>query len=82
MIDRIRKMNERQGSSLAVRRPPARGAVLVVRTRRLAGVALAAATLLAGCGQKGPLFLPPPAGAAAQPAASAPAQPGSAASAR
>ena len=52
-------MNESQASSLAARRPPAGGAVL-------ATLALAAA--LAGCGQKGPLYLPEQDGAAGQPA--------------
>lgn len=48
------------------RSTPARGAAL-----------LAAATLalLAGCGQKGPLFLPPPARPASHPATAAPATP-------
>ncbi|MEO5688286.1 MAG: lipoprotein [Burkholderiaceae bacterium] len=60
MVDRIREMNECQGTSLAVRRPPARGAVLA---------ACALLCALAACGQKGPLFLP--AGPAATPAAAA-----------
>ncbi|MFL6695533.1 MAG: LPS translocon maturation chaperone LptM, partial [Vitreoscilla sp.] len=51
MVDRIRGMNERQGSSLAVRRRPARGAVL-------GACALSLGMALAACGQKGPLFLP------------------------
>ena len=53
-------MNESQASSLAARRSPARGAVL------LAG-ALALGSALAACGQKGPLYLPAQAGAAAKP---------------
>ena len=57
-------MNESQGPSLAARRPPAHGAVL-------GACALAAALALAGCGQKGPLFLPAQAGAAATPASAA-----------
>jgi len=55
-------MNERQESSLAGRRGPAPRAVL-----RACALALA----LAGCGQKGPLYLPAQAGPAAKPAASA-----------
>jgi predicted small lipoprotein YifL len=65
MIDRIREMNESQGSSLAVRRPPAHSAVL-------GACALSLAVLLAACGQKGPLFLPAQAGVAAKPAGPAP----------
>jgi predicted small lipoprotein YifL len=64
MVDRIREMNESQGSSLAVRRPPAHGAVL-------AACVLPLALLLAACGQKGPLFLPAQAGVAAKSAAGA-----------
>ena len=54
-------MNERQGSSLAARRAPAHGAVL-------AACALSLGLALAGCGQKGPLYLPAQAGIAATPA--------------
>jgi len=61
MVDRIREMNECQGSSLAARRPPARGAVLAACT-------LSFGLALAGCGQKGPLYLPAQAGIAASPA--------------
>ena len=61
-------MNESQGSSLAVRRPPARGAVL-------GACALSLALVLAACGQKGPLFLPAQAGAAAKPASGVPLAP-------
>jgi predicted small lipoprotein YifL len=65
MVDRIREMNERQGSSLAARRSPAHGAVL-------RGCALSLALAATGCGQKGPLYLPSQAGTVATPA-SAPA---------
>lgn len=58
-------MNESQGSSLAGRRAPAPRAVLG------GALTLAFAVVLAGCGQKGPLFLPDPGGPAARPAASA-----------
>jgi len=68
MVDRIREMNECQGSSLAARRTPARGAVLGT-----CALSLVLASSLAACGQKGPLFLPTQAGAAAKPVASAPA---------
>jgi hypothetical protein len=44
-------MDGSQGSSLAVRGRPARGAVLGACT-------VAFALALAACGQKGPLFLP------------------------
>ncbi|MEP6503768.1 MAG: lipoprotein [Betaproteobacteria bacterium] len=81
MIDRIREMNERQASSLAARRPPATGAVLGARLRGLTCVASAAAALLAGCGQKGPLFLPSQAGTPAQAPASTASTPALAASA-
>ena len=57
-------MNESQASSLAARRPPARGAVL------LAGV-----LALAACGQKGPLFLPSQDGPAAKPPGHLPSAP-------
>jgi predicted small lipoprotein YifL len=69
MIDRIREMNESQASSLAARRLPAHGAVLGAI---LGAAGLSLALLLAGCGQKGPLFLPAQAGTAAKPAAPAP----------
>jgi predicted small lipoprotein YifL len=75
-------MNERQGSSLAAARAPARRAGL--RARALATAAIAGGLLLAGCGQKGPLYLPAQAGPAATAAGAtstaAPAQPASAAS--
>jgi predicted small lipoprotein YifL len=58
MVDRIREMNERQGSSLAARRSPAHGAIL---RACMLSLALAAG----GCGQKGPLYLPAAAGPAA-----------------
>ncbi len=61
-------MNESQGTSLAVRRPPARGAVL-------APCALSLALALAACGQKGPLFLPAQAGVAAKPVTALPSAP-------
>ena len=61
-------MNERQGSSLAGRRRPARGAVL-------GAGALLLALALAACGQKGPLYLPAQAGIAAKPASSLPSAP-------
>jgi predicted small lipoprotein YifL len=64
MVDRIREMNESQGSSLAARRSPARGAVL-------GACALSTALALAACGQKGPLFLPAQAGVAASSASAA-----------
>ena len=65
-------MNERQGSSLAERQRPARGAVLV---------ACAATLLLAlgACGQKGPLYMAAPGGPAATPASQAPSTPAAAA---
>jgi predicted small lipoprotein YifL len=72
MVDRIREMNESQGSSLAARRSPAHGAVLVARALSLA---LLLASSLAACGQKGPLFLPAQAGAAAKPIATLPSAP-------
>ena len=56
-------MNESQGSSLAARRSPARGAVL-------GACVLSTALALAACGQKGPLFLPAQDGVAATNAAS------------
>ena len=59
-------MNERQGSSLAARAAPARGAVLG---------ACALALALAACGQKGPLFLPAQAGVAAKPVSKLPSAP-------
>ena len=62
-------MNESQGSSLAGRRAPAPRAVLGC------ALALAVAIVLAGCGQKGPLFLPPPGGPAARAAANTPSAP-------
>ncbi len=62
-------MNESQGSSLAGRRAPAPRAVLG------GALGFAFAVVLAGCGQKGPLFLPNPGGPAARPAASAPSAP-------
>jgi predicted small lipoprotein YifL len=68
MVDRIREMNESQGSSLAVRRAPARGAVL-------GACALLLASSLAACGQKGPLFLPAQAGVAAKPVQTLPSAP-------
>ena len=61
-------MNERQGSSLAARRRPARGAVL-------GACALSLALALAACGQKGPLFLPAQAGVAAKPVGKLPSAP-------
>jgi predicted small lipoprotein YifL len=61
-------MNERQGSSLAVRRGPALGAVL-------GPCALSLALALAACGQKGPLFLPAQAGVAAKPVSRLPSAP-------
>ena len=61
-------MNESQASSLAARRPPARGAVLVA-------CALALGLALAACGQKGPLFLPARAGVAATPVTRLPSAP-------
>ena len=61
-------MNESQGTSLAVRRPPARGAVL-------APCVLSLALALAACGQKGPLFLPAQAGVAAKPVTALPSAP-------
>ena len=61
-------MNESQGTSLAVRRPPARGAVL-------GPCALSLALALAACGQKGPLFLPAQAGVAAKPVTAPPSAP-------
>ena len=68
MVDRIREMNESQASSLAARRPPARGAVL-------AACVLALGLALAACGQKGPLFLPAQAGVAAKPVSKLPSAP-------
>ena len=65
-------MNESQGSSLAARRAPARGAVLGACALSL-GCVLASS--LAACGQKGPLFLPAQAGVAAKPVASLPSAP-------
>jgi len=61
-------MNERQGSSLAARAAPARGAVL-------GACALALALALAACGQKGPLFLPAQEGMAAKPVSKLPSAP-------
>ncbi len=61
-------MNECQASSLAARRPPARGAVLLA-----CGVALV--SVLAACGQKGPLFLPAQDGLAARPVGKLPSAP-------
>jgi predicted small lipoprotein YifL len=57
MVDRIRQMNERTPSSLAARPGPAARAA---STAWASGAAVAAgiALLLAGCGQKGPLYLP------------------------
>jgi predicted small lipoprotein YifL len=72
MVDRIREMNERQGSSLAARRAPAHGAVL---GSCALGIALALGAALAGCGQKGPLFLPARAGVAATPVTRLPSAP-------
>ena len=63
-------MNESQATSLAVRRPPARGAVLGA-----CALALVLAASLAACGQKGPLFLPAQAGVAAKPASALPSAP-------
>jgi len=60
-------MNERQGSSLAGRSRPVRGAVLGVCALMLA--------VLAACGQKGPLFLPAQQGVAATPASRLPSAP-------
>ena len=59
-------MNESQGSSLAARCRPAPRAVLGVCVFVLA---------LAGCGQKGPLFLPDRAGTAAKPVTRLPSAP-------
>ncbi len=61
-------MNESQGSSLAARRRPARVAVL-------GGLSIALAVALAGCGQKGPLFLPSQDGPAAKPPGHLPSAP-------
>jgi predicted small lipoprotein YifL len=61
-------MNESQGSSLAARRSPARGAVL-------GACALSAVMALAACGQKGPLFLPAQQGVAAGAASGVPLAP-------
>ncbi len=71
-------MNESQGSSLAACRPPAPRAVLALGARvcSLACATLAAASLLAACGQKGPLFLPAQAGKAATPVATPASAPG------
>jgi predicted small lipoprotein YifL len=72
MVDRIREMNESQGSSLAARRTPAHGAVLGACA---SSFALLLAASLAACGQKGPLFLPAQAGVAAKPVARLPSAP-------
>ena len=63
-------MNESQGSSLAARRRPAAHAVLGGLS-----ITLALAAALAGCGQKGPLFLPAQAGKAATPVGKLPSAP-------
>ena len=63
-------MNESQGSSLAAQRRPAAHAVLGALS-----ITLALAAALAGCGQKGPLFLPAQAGTAAKPANRLPSAP-------
>lgn len=65
-------MNECQGSSLAARHSPARGAVLSACALSL-GLVLVSS--LAACGQKGPLFLPAQAGVSAKPAARVPSTP-------
>jgi predicted small lipoprotein YifL len=71
MADRIRAMKEGRSSSVALRRGRA-------AARFAAALALA---LLAGCGQKGPLFLPAQGGHAATRAAGAPSAPQASASA-
>jgi len=94
MIDRIRRMNESQVSSLAARRHPAHRAVSggPVPSQRRAhraaslrglGLVIGACAALCACGQKGPLFLPTPDTTVTAPAAQAPnaSNPASAASA-
>jgi predicted small lipoprotein YifL len=65
-------MNERQPMSLAACRGPAPRAVF---GRLVPGLAALALGLLAGCGQKGPLFLPSTNGAPARAVERAPSAP-------
>jgi hypothetical protein len=60
MVDRIRAMNETRRRSVSATSMPLRPTALIA----LAFVA----TALAGCGQKGDLYLPPPPQAASAPA--------------
>jgi hypothetical protein len=60
MVDRIRAMNETRRRSVSATSMPLRPTALIA----LAAVA----TALAGCGQKGDLYLPPPPQAASAPA--------------
>jgi len=71
MVDRIRQMNERTPSSLAVRHAPAARAASAAWASVAAAAALALS--LGGCGQKGPLYLPST--SAAQPLEHAPSAP-------
>jgi predicted small lipoprotein YifL len=65
-------MNERQPTSLAAHPAPAPRAVL---GRLAPGLAALALGLLAGCGQKGPLYFPSASGTQAHPAAPVPSAP-------
>jgi predicted small lipoprotein YifL len=64
MTDKMRAMTPALCRSVATPRPTLRATPLLLA---------AALALLAGCGQKGDLYLPPPPRAAAPPAAPAPA---------
>jgi len=72
MVDRIRRMKERQATSLAVHRAPASRAVLGRLVPALAALVIGP---LAACGQKGPLYLPSTNAATARPVEHLPSAP-------
>jgi predicted small lipoprotein YifL len=65
MVDRIAAMTS-ASRSVASRSRAARRSAAAALVAACAGAAML--VVLAGCGQKGPLYLPPPAGAASAPA--------------